>query len=564
MTGLATYPIACAQLNTTVGDFAGNVERIVLAAQRALAQGARMLVCPEMTVTGYPAEDWLLREDFCLAAQNAIRALQERLLAVAPGLTVVVGGVRLVHGKRRAARNTLFVLAADATVHTYDKRHLPEYGVFDEGRVFEAGEGVLVLEVAEGLKAGFAICEDLWFEDVAQELKAAGADFIVSINASPWEKKKRADREATVIGHAAAVGLPLIYVNLTGGQDELVFDGHSFASDAAGRVVMRMGVAEETGGVIDAHALVSGSLPALEAESAQSPDEQSLAELYDMLVVAVRDYVHKNGFKQVVLGLSGGVDSALVASIAADALGKENVLAVMMPTRFTGDLSLTLAQRCAENLGIDYVVRAVEPLFAAFMGVLKDDFAGRPWSEAEENLQARVRGTLLMAYSNKFGRLVLTTGNKSESAVGYSTLYGDTAGAYAPIKDVLKTEVWALCREINRREGFERVPEEVSTRPPSAELREGQLDQDSLPAYEVLDRIISAYVEEGQSQEAIASSGIDAAVVERVVGLIHRNEYKRRQCPVGPKVSAVAFGRDWRFPMTARLGVLQKVNAAQG
>ena len=208
MTGLATYPIACAQLNTTVGDFAGNVERIVLAAQRALVQGARMLVCPEMTVTGYPAEDWLLREDFCLAAQNAIRTLQERLLAVAPGLTVVVGGVRLVHGKRRAARNTLFVLAADATVHTYDKRHLPEYGVFDEGRVFEAGEGVLVLEVAAGLKVGFAICEDLWFEDVAQELKAAGADFIVSINASPWEKKKRADREATVIGHAAAVGLP--------------------------------------------------------------------------------------------------------------------------------------------------------------------------------------------------------------------------------------------------------------------------------------------------------------------------------------------------------------------
>ncbi len=564
------FYIALAQINTVVGDFKGNVEKILDASRKALSQGASLLVCPEMTVTGYPAEDWLLRADFCERAEFWQAQLSARLKEAAPGLCVVYGGVRTASEGRH---NTLFVAGAgdgkDAEPFFYDKRHLPEYGVFDEERVFAPGSGVLVVELEGGLKCGFAVCEDLWFEDVAQDLKRAGADFIVSINASPWEKGKRAAREACVAGHAAAAGLPLVYVNLTGGQDELVFDGHSFASDAKGRVVMRMDSSEGLSRLLDARALVAGTLPALETlkapastdapvfSTADSPE--ALSELYDMLVVAVHDYVVKNGFQKVVIGLSGGVDSALVANIAADALGAQNVLAVMMPTRFTADLSLRLAKTCAENLGIRYVVRAIEPLYAAFMDVLKDDFKGLAWSEAEENLQARIRGTLLMAYSNKFSRLVLTTGNKSESAVGYSTLYGDTAGAYAPIKDILKTEVWALCREVNRRAGFERIPQEIIERPPSAELREGQRDEDSLPPYAVLDAVIAAYVENGRSTEEIAASGAAAPeVVNCVVTLIHRNEYKRRQCPVGPKVSAVAFGRDWRFPMTARMGLMQK------
>ena len=551
----AAYPVVCAQINTIVGDFEGNVKKILDAARRAQAQGARMLVCPEMTVTGYPAEDWLLRKDFCAQCALWIERLREALLRETPGLAVVAGGVRMTRGGRR---NTLYFFAGDGSVQTYDKRHLPEYGVFDEGRVFTPGRRTLVVKLGKRLRAGFAVCEDLWFEDVARQLKQARADFIVSINASPWEKGKRAEREAAVIGNAAAVGLPLIYVNLTGGQDELVFDGHSFASDAEGRVVMRMGAAEGLAAPVDAVRLAAGDLAPC-ADSADAPvPGTGISELYDMLVMSVRDYVVKNGFSDVVLGLSGGVDSALAANIAADALGAEHVHAVMMPTRFTADLSLQLAQTCAKNLGIAYCVRPIEPLYRAFMGVLAGDFAGRPWNEAEENLQARVRGTLLMAYSNKFSRLVLTTGNKSESAVGYSTLYGDTAGAFAPIKDVLKTEVWALCREVNRRAGFERIPEAVIERAPSAELREGQLDEQSLPPYAVLDQIIAAYVERGAGIDEIIESGFARETVERVVRLIHRNEYKRRQCPVGPKVSAVAFGRDWRFPMTARIGCLQK------
>lgn len=543
MTTATALRVACAQLNTIVGDLAGNVERVLQAAQRAHAAGAHLLVCPEMTITGYPAEDWLLRESFCRDAQAALEQLQARLAQSAPGLAVVVGSVS-PNPTAAGMQNTLLVLQDGQCRLRYAKHHLPEYGVFDETRVFVAGQSPgAVLEVA-GVTVGFAVCEDLWFADTAQYLKKAGAQLVVSIHASPYERNKCAARHSSVIAHTAREGLPLIYVNLVGGQDELVFDGNSFVTDATGVVRWRMAGFEEDFVCVD-DALWLGH-----THEKPAPLADEIHALYQALVVAVRDYVQKSGFRDVTLGLSGGVDSALVAAIAVDALGKEHVHAIGMPSRFTSQLSLDLAEQLAANLGIDYVVRSIEPVFEAYGKLLAEDFAGKASDLTEENLQARIRGMILMAHSNKFGRLVLTTGNKSESAVGYSTLYGDTAGAFAPLRDVLKTDVWALCRYINRLAGCERIVEAIIDRAPSAELRAGQTDAQSLPEYAVLDAIIAQYVQEGKSVEQIVDSGIDAAVVERIVGLIHRNEYKRRQCPVGPKVSAVAFGRDWRFPMT--------------
>lgn len=549
MSEQSSFLIACAQLNTVVGDFEGNTRKILEAARQAASMGAQMLVCPEMSVTGCPAEDWLLREDFCKMAQAWLESLPVRLAAQAPGLTVVVGSVQAARSGRK---NALYVFKDGELLGTCGKRHL-ESGVFDESRVFNSARRLLVLKLAKKLRVGFVVGADAFEDDCLTELKSAGADIVVCAAASAWCKGGRRQREAAAADCASRAGLPLVYVNMSGAQDELVFDGHSFACADSGEVVMRMPSESTVGGLIDAHALAAGKLACVKQLPCSGP-----AELYDMLVLAVRDYVYKNGFKSVVLGLSGGVDSALVAAIAADAVGRENVLAVMMPTRFTADLSLELAQKCAKNLGISFVTRPIEPLFSAFMELLKDDFAGRKWSEAEENLQARIRGTLLMAYSNKFARLVLTTGNKSESAVGYSTLYGDTAGAFAPIKDVLKTEVWALCREVNARAGFERIPQAIIDRAPSAELREGQIDEQSLPRYSILDQIIAAYVEKGRSIDEIVKSGFERAVVERVVRLIHRSEYKRRQCPIGPKISRAAFGGDWRFPITAKLGTMQE------
>ena len=549
MSEQSSFLIACAQLNTIVGDFEGNARKILEAARQAVNIGARLLVCPEMSVTGYPAQDWLLREDFCKTAQAWVESLGMRLAAQAPGLAVVFGSVLM---GRNGRKNALYVFKDGELLGVGSKQHLQQ-SIFDETRVFKPGHHSLVLKLGKRLKVGFAVGDDVCCEDCLAALKQAGANLVVSIHADAWTKDGCRRRELAVASSALRVGMPLVCVNMYGGQDEFVFDGHSFACSAAGEVVMRMPSESTVGGAIDAYALAAGKLSSV--RQAQYSGE---AELYDMLVMAVRDYVYKNGFKSVVLGLSGGVDSALVAAIAADAVGPENVLAVMMPTRFTADLSQELAQKCAQNLGVDYVMRPIEPLFAAFMDLLKDDFAGRKWSEAEENLQARIRGTLLMAYSNKFSRLVLTTGNKSESAVGYSTLYGDTAGAFAPLKDVLKTEVWALCREVNARAGFERIPQAIIDRAPSAELREGQVDEQSLPRYSILDQIIAAYVEKGRSVDEIVKSGFERAVVGRVVRLIHRSEYKRRQCPVGPKISRAAFGSDWRFPMTAKLGTTQE------
>ena len=536
--------LAFYQMNSTVGDFSGNAGKILEAAKKAKKEGAALLITPEMSLVGYPAEDWLLRKDFCERATAAVSGLAKSLEAEG-AIPVIVGTVAAKEDGRRF--NAACLLKAGRVEMVYAKQHLPEYGVFDEARVFQCGTAPAVFEL-NGWHLALGICEDLWHGDVAQQAAKAGAQLLLSVNASPYEVGKSDVREATVVQSAVAAGMPLCYVNCVGGQDELVFDGGSFASDKSGRVVFRQKRFEESLSVFDAGALLQQrALPERRADVAV--DE----ELFEALVLATRDYVRKNGFKQVVLGLSGGIDSAVVAAIAVEALGSENVLAVMMPTRFTADLSLSEAERLAENLGIRYIVRPVEKLFEAFSERLAEDFAGRPWSVAEENLQARIRGTLLMAYSNKFGSLVLTTGNKSETAVGYSTLYGDTAGAFAVIKDLYKTQVWDLARAINRKAGRELIPESIIARPPSAELREGQLDQESLPAYPELDAFLLAYVEDKQSvEEAAKIAGCTLETGERIVRLVHRNEYKRRQSPMGPKVSRLAFGKDWRFPVTSR------------
>ena len=538
MSGIAVY-----QMGSVVGDMVGNASKIYATALRAKRKGAGLLLTPEMSLVGYPAEDWILRDDFCEKAQRALTHLAETLKNTIP---VLVGTVwKEENGIRR---NALAFLRNGCIETLYFKQHLPEYGVFDEPRVFTPGNQPTVIEV-EDIRLGLAICEDLWHPDVVAQTYAAGAQVILSANASPFEVGKSKERERTILPFVKRNHIPLVYVNAVGGQDELVFDGAGFATDAEGTVFLRQPSFTEDLQVVSVQALMKPQT----AVSLKEDEEQRLTSMYGALKLALSDYVHKNGFKQVVIGLSGGIDSALVATVAADALGADNVLAVMMPTRFTADLSFDLAKQLVTNLRIPYVVRPIEELFKGYQALLADDFAGKVWDVTEENLQARIRGTILMAYANKFGWLVITTGNKSETAVGYSTLYGDTAGAFALIKDVYKTDVWALARFINRHRGCEVIPEALINRPPSAELREGQLDEASLPKYTVLDAFLKAYVDGRQSLEDAADEAqCDRATAERIVRLVHRAEYKRRQSPTGPKLSGTAFGRDWRYPMTAK------------
>ena len=533
--------IALCQTNSTVGDFLGNAACIRESAVRAKAAGAGLLLAPEMSLVGYPAEDWLLRTDFCDAARVALDQLAIELKDVMPAL---VGTVWFEDGMRR---NALAFLRHGKIEQVYFKQHLPEYGVFDEARVFQSGDTPCVIEV-DGTRMGLAVCEDLWHSETATQYASLGAQVILSANASPFETGKLAEREKAILPALTSVGIPLVYVNAVGGQDELVFDGSGFVAGAKGNVLLRQKRFAEDLSVFPLKKL---GCPEMSAIAFRGDDR--LTEMHDALRLSLKDYVCKNGFEKVVVGLSGGIDSALVAAVAAESLGADNVLAVMMPTRFTEDLSLALAKRVAENLGIEYVVRPIESLFSAFQTVLSEDFDGRAWDVTEENLQARIRGTILMAYANKFRRLVITTGNKSETAVGYSTLYGDTAGAFALIKDVYKTDVWALARYLNELHGWELIPEEIITRPPTAELREGQKDEESLPPYPVLDAVLKAYVDEEKSiSEAATIAGCERATVERVVHLVRRNEYKRRQSPTGPKLTRLAFGRDWRYPITSK------------
>lgn len=554
-----TLKICVAQLNFTVGDFAGNVQKIVAAAKQAHAQGARLLLTPELSLCGYAAEDLYLRPAFMRASDDALKALTQQLAGL-KDMTVVVGhpqgGDRRTHSVAVPQRfNCASVLREGQVLATYAKRELPNYQVFDERRYFVPGDGVCVFEAGEAsarVKVGLLICEDAWFEEPARLAKAAGAQVLAVINASPFHAGKGAERETVMAERVRATGLPLIYAHLVGGQDELVFEGHSFALNSDGTVGGRAPSFKED--LFTATLAVQGALARWTAPV--EPSSSSEADVWDALVLGVRDYLGKNRFPGALLGLSGGIDSALVLAIAVDALGADRVRAVMMPSPYTADISWIDARDMAKRMGVRYDEISIEPEFAAFKKSLAADFAGKAEDATEENIQARIRGTLLMALSNKFGSIVLTTGNKSEMATGYCTLYGDMAGGFAVIKDLLKTRVFALARWRNEHNPYgtcdQPIPERIITRPPSAELRADQTDQDSLPPYEVLDAIIERYMENDASIEDLVALGYPVADVEKVTRLIQINEYKRRQSPIGIRLSHRSFGKDWRYPITNR------------
>ena len=530
--------VAVAQINCSVGDFEGNSRKIVEAAARAVAEGADLMVTPELSLTGYPPEDLLLRRAFYAACDSALQRLAVQLLQY-PDLAIVVGHPLAREGLRF---NAASVLQGGVVVGTYCKHDLPNYDVFDEQRYFTPDNRPFVFDV-NGTLFGINICEDTWFHYAPECAQAAGAQVLLVLNASPFHLGKQVQRLQTMRGNVSHFGLPLVYANLTGGQDELVFDGASFVLAADGSLVAMAPYFDEAVLVVE---FVDGAPQP--ASIAAEPSLEALA--YQALVLGVRDYVGKNGFPGALIGLSGGVDSALTLAIAVDALGADRVRAVMMPSQFTAPMSLEDAATLACNLGVRHDVLPIKPPFDAFLSTLAEEFRGLPWDTTEENLQARIRGTLLMALSNKYGAIVLTTGNKSETAVGYSTLYGDLAGGFAVIKDILKTLVYRLCRYRNSIADV--IPERILTRAPSAELKAGQTDQDSLPEYEVLDAIITRYMQEGESIADIVDAGFDEGVVRQVVRMIRSSEYKRRQSPVGIRVTHRSFGRDWRYPITNR------------
>ena len=528
--------IAAAQINCTVGDLPGNSARILEHAERARAAGADLVLTPELSLCGYPPEDLLLRSSFLADCRRSLEALAPRVR----GFALVVGfPEQAADGRRYNAA----ALIRDGRIAAIARKHdLPNYEVFDEKRYFAAGEEPCVFELKD-VRLGLTICEDVWTPKAPAMAKAAGAQVILSINASPYHKRKQAGRHQVFREWIRETGLPMVYVNLVGGQDELVFDGASCVLDARGEVVRQAPFFEEALELFE----FDGARPVPGAICAELPLE---AEVYRALCLATRDYLGKNGFPGAILGMSGGVDSALTLAIACDALGPERVRAVMMPSSYTAQMSLEDAAEMTRRLGVRYDVIPIGPVFDAFRAALALQFAGRAADVTEENLQARVRGTLLMALSNKFGSIVLTTGNKSEMAVGYATLYGDMAGGYAVIKDIAKTLVWRLARYRNTL--GEVIPENVITRAPSAELRPDQTDQDSLPPYEVLDSIMEAYMEHNRSPREIVALGHAPADVKRVVELIRKCEYKRRQAPPGVRVTFRGLGKDWRYPITSK------------
>jgi len=529
---------ALAQLNLWVGDVEGNVDKIIAASLKARDElGADLIACPELSLLGYPPDDLLLRS----AMPRVIEEGVQRLLAEVSGITLVFGLPEYSDG---VIYNAAYVIRDGAIQHRYRKQQLPNYGVFDERRHFRPGHAPCVFELG-GRRIGLTICEDIWLTQPAAQARDAGADLLININASPYHIGKTGERRRVLDSRVAETGLPILYVNCVGGQDDVVFDGDSMVIRADGSLALEAPLFEE--GVYLA-TLDSGRF----TEAPRRPDLPLEQVVYQGLVQSVRDYVNRNGFPGALVGLSGGIDSALVAAIAADALGRERVWGVSMPSRYTLDMSNDDARIEAEALGIRYSVLTIEPAFKAFTETLAESFAGRAPDLTEENLQSRSRGILLMALSNKFGNVVLTTGNKSEMAVGYATLYGDMCGGFAPIKDVYKTLVFRLARWRNTVSPV--IPERVITRPPTAELRPDQKDSDSLPPYEVLDPILEAYVEQQLSIPEIVARGFDEATVKRVAALVRRSEYKRRQAPPGPKVTRCAFGRERRYPLTAVYG----------
>ncbi|MDD5460393.1 MAG: NAD+ synthase [Methylococcales bacterium] len=530
-----TLKIALAQTNFLVGNIAANVDNIIKAANYARDElGADIIVFPELTITGYPAEDLLLRIDFIIEANNAVYQLADCIA----GIAVVVGFPEREGNK---LYNSAVVLHQGVKLACYRKQALPNYGVFDEQRYFTAGDRSCVFEF-NGTFIGLTICEDVWKSGIIDATKQAGAELLLTINASPFNSGKIHQREAIVCQQVKAAQIPLVYVNQIGGQDELIFDGASFVVDAQGRVVFR---AEEFKEQISVVEFDGGNPVAHDLASLYS----EISSEYQALVLGIKDYVRKNGFKGAILGLSGGIDSALVLALAVDALGPDKVEAVLMPSRYTQDMSNEDAVLEAKALGVKYHIIPIEPAVNAFTGMLAEAFAGTAKDTTEENIQARCRGVILMALSNKQGKLLLTTGNKSEMSVGYATLYGDMAGGFAPIKDVPKLLVYQLANYRNTLSAV--IPERVITRPPSAELARDQIDEDSLPPYDVLDPILERYVELDQSAEEIIAAGFRREDVARAISLVDRNEYKRRQSPPGVRITSRAFGRDRRYPITS-------------
>ena len=532
-----TLRIAIAQINLTVGDLAGNVERILAAADEALALGADLLLTPELALCGYPPEDLLLRPDFYRACAGELTALAKRL-----PLPAIVGHPLELNGRHY---NAATLLDGGSVIATCHKTKLPNYQVFDEQRYFDCGDGSTVVDI-KSVRVGIAICEDIWHAGVAEAARADGAELLLSLNASPLHLNKQGMRYEVVRARALNTKMPIVFANLVGGQDELIFDGASFALNGDGNLTHQMPAFVEAISVVE---FTDGKLLSGVIASGLSDE----AEVYGALQMGVHDYVGKNGFPGVIIGLSGGMDSALTLAIAVDALGADKVRCVMMPSPYTAQMSLDDSREMVRRLGVQYDEISIGPLmdlYSVSLAPTLNALGPKPaWDTTDENLQARIRGMLLMALSNRTGRIVLTTGNKSEMAVGYATLYGDMAGGFAVIKDVFKTFVYRLAHYRNLVS--EVIPQNIITRPPSAELKPGQTDQDSLPAYEVLDAIIEAYMELDESPRQIIARGFAPDDVKKVVGMLKKNEYKRRQSPVGIRVSQRGFGKDWRYPITS-------------
>ncbi len=525
--------LALAQINTVVGDLEGNRRLILARIDEARAAGADLVVFPELAVTGYPPEDLLLRPGFVRAARGSLD-----LIAAETRDIVALVGVPLYDGD---LYNACAICAGGEVTGWAKKWHLPNYGVFDEKRYFASSDELALVEVAN-TKVGVTICEDMWVPGrPTTELASAGAELIVNLSASPFHVGRAEEREAIFSARARENSVRVALCNAVGGQDELVFDGHSLVIESDGTVLARAPGFEETLFVVDLEQPEPAGI---------APFDDELEQMRRALLLGLRDYVVKNGFADVVVGVSGGIDSAVTATLAVEALGPERVHLVSMPSRYSSEATRADAEALAENLGCDFHELPIEPVVDAFGGVLAEAFVGRDADLTEENLQARIRGTLLMALSNKFGWLLVATGNKSELSVGYATLYGDMAGGFALLKDVFKTDVFRLARHLNERAGRELVPESTIDRAPSAELREDQLDEDSLPPYPELDRVLEAYVEDDRSLDELSADGFDPDVVARAVALVDRAEYKRRQAPPGVRLRPKAFGRDRRTPIT--------------
>jgi len=531
--------IGIVQENPIVGDIEGNLQLAINAIDKLSKQSSPdIFLFTEMFITGYPPEDLILRDDLLDASYEAV----EKLCEVKPESFIVIG-----YPKKEGDSifNCAGVLRNKSVITEYKKQELPNYEVFDEKRYFQPGKGPGIFEV-NGLRVGLSVCEDIWHENVIKQLHEKKTDLILNINASPFHLDKIKERKALISGHAINYSLPIVYANQVGGQDELVFDGTSMAMDGDGQQILQLEKFKEDYKIVNFTSDQEGKLSSEKRE--EIPEDKELEEVYKALVLGAKDYIQKNNFPGVLIGSSGGIDSALTAAIAADAIGPEKVRTFMLPFKFTSDMSVEDSEKLAVNLGIKHSVIPIGDIYESFADSLEDEFSGLEPDITEENLQSRCRGVILMALSNKSGELVLTTGNKSETAVGYSTLYGDTAGGFGVLKDVPKTLVYELSRYRNTISHV--IPDRIIDRPPSAELAPDQQDSDSLPDYAILDKIIELYVEQDKSKVEIEESGIDKSMVDRVIRLIDLSEYKRRQAPLGVKITSRGFGKDRRYPIT--------------